>query len=85
VTGYLDNLGWADALSGGVRRIPITTPVGEFSVWTKRTGNNPDCQLLLLHGGPGTTHEYLLGFDTALPAAGVEYYYRSPASVPLPA
>jgi proline iminopeptidase len=72
---YLDNTGRADALSGGVRMIPVETPIGTFSVWTKRTGNNPDCQLLLLHGGPGATHEYLLGFDSFLPAAGVEYYY----------
>jgi len=72
---YLDNTGRADALSGGVRMIPVETSIGTFSVWTKRTGNNPDCQLLLLHGGPGATHEYLLGFDSFLPAAGVEYYY----------
>jgi proline iminopeptidase len=32
-------------------------------------------QALLLHGGPGATHEYLLCFDSFLPAAGIEYYY----------
>ena len=31
--------------------------------------------MLLLHGGPGSTHEYLEAFDSYLPAAGVEYYY----------
>jgi proline iminopeptidase len=31
--------------------------------------------MLLLHGGPGATHEYLLAFDSYLPAAGVEFYY----------
>jgi proline iminopeptidase len=31
--------------------------------------------VLLLHGGPGATHEYLEAFDSWLPAAGVEYYY----------
>jgi proline iminopeptidase len=31
--------------------------------------------MLLLHGGPGATHEYLLAFDSFLPAAGVEFYY----------
>jgi proline iminopeptidase len=30
---------------------------------------------LLLHGGPGGTHEYLEACDSYLPAAGVEYYY----------
>ena len=31
--------------------------------------------MLLLHGGPGGTHEYFEAFDSYLPAAGVEYYY----------
>jgi proline iminopeptidase len=72
---YFDNSGRSDVLSGGVRMIPIETPAGTFRVWTKRTGNNPTTKLLLLHGGPGATHEYLEGFDSFLPAAGVEYYY----------
>ena len=33
---YGDSLG-----SGGVKLIPIKTPVGNFKVWTKRFGNNP--------------------------------------------
>ncbi|HVB26924.1 MAG TPA: proline iminopeptidase-family hydrolase [Mycobacteriales bacterium] len=72
---YLDFSGRDDALSGGVRRIPVTTPSGTFTVWTKRVGNNPTIKLLLLHGGPGCTHEYFEAFDAYLPAAGVEYYY----------
>ena len=75
MSDYLDNTGRPDVLSGGIRMIPIETPAGTFRVWTKRTGNNPSCRVLLLHGGPGATHEYLLGFDSFLPAAGVEYYY----------
>ena len=31
--------------------------------------------MLLLHGGPGATHEYFEAFDSYLPAAGIEYYY----------
>jgi proline iminopeptidase len=73
--GYFDRDGRDDVLSGGVRMIPVTTPAGDFRVWTKRTGSNPAVKLLLLHGGPGATHEYFLGFDAFLPAAGVEYYY----------
>src|SRR6186713_637502 len=61
--------------TGGVRRIPIKTPKGEFTVWTKRFGNNPRIKVLLLHGGPGATHEYLEAFDSFFPGAGVEYYY----------
>jgi len=54
---YLDYSGATDQLTGGIRRIPITTPKGEFNVWIKRVGNNPKIRLLLLHGGPGATHE----------------------------
>jgi len=72
---YLDNSNRSDRLSGGVRRIPITTAHGTFKVWTKRVGNNPRIKLLLLHGGPGCTHEYFEAFDSYLPAAGIEYYY----------
>src|ERR1700694_4250787 len=72
---YLDNTGRDDILGGGARRIPITTPKGEFHVWTKRFGNNPTAKLLLLHGGPACTHEYFEACDSSLPAAGIEYYY----------
>jgi proline iminopeptidase len=72
---YLDNTGRDDILGGGARRIPITTPKGEFHVWTKRFGNNPTAKLLLLHGGPGATHEYFEACDSYLPSAGIEYYY----------
>jgi proline iminopeptidase len=72
---YLDNRGRDDALTGGVKLIPINTPKGTFNVWTKRVGNNPAIKLLLLHGGPGATHEYFEAFDSYLPAAGIEYYY----------
>ena len=73
---YFDNTGRDDVLSGGVRMVPITTPSGPFRVWTKRVGNNPDCKLLLLHGGPGCTHECFEAMDSYLPRAGVEYYYH---------
>lgn len=72
---YLDHSGRDDRLSGGVRMIPINTPKGSFKVWTKRVGNNPRIKLLLLHGGPGATHEYFEAFDSYLPAEGIEYYY----------
>lgn len=59
----------------GVRMIPITTRKGEFHVWTRRVGDSPRIKLLLLHGGPGATHEYFLACDDFLPAAGIELYY----------
>lgn len=72
---YFDATGRVDARAGGARMIPIHTPAGDFRVWTKRVGNNPRLKVLLLHGGPGATHEYFEGFDSFLPAAGVEYIY----------
>ena len=55
--------------------VPVKTPKGVYKVWTKRIGNNPTLRVLLLHGGPGATHEYLEACDSYLPAAGIEYYY----------
>jgi proline iminopeptidase len=72
---YFDNSGHDDVLSGGVKMIPIQTAKGTFHVWTKRIGNNPRIKVLLLHGGPGFTHEYLEAFDSYFPGAGIQYYY----------
>ena len=72
---YLDYSLLADKNSGGARLIPINTPLGEFNVWTKRVGNNPTTKVLLLHGGPGATHEYFEAADSYFPNAEVEYYY----------
>ena len=60
---------------GGVKVIPIQTPKGTFKVWTKRFGNNPRIKLLLLHGGPGFTHEYFEALEGYLPAEGIEFIY----------
>jgi proline iminopeptidase len=68
---YYDNSGHEDAWSGGARMVPISTPKGNFRVWVKRVGNNPHLKLLLLHGGPGATHEYFEAFDSFLPKEGV--------------
>ena len=73
--GYFDNTGRDDLLSGGVKLITVETPKGRFKVWTKRVGNNPRIKLLLLHGGPGGTHECFEVFDSYLPGEGIEYYY----------
>lgn len=57
------------------RRIPVRTPVGTYEVWVERVGDNPRLRVLLLHGGPGSTHEYLEVFGDVLPAAGIEFYH----------
>src|SRR4051812_21402604 len=74
---YFDTSSWDSdvAVAGGARMVPISTPSGEFNVWTKRVGNNPDVKVLLLHGGPGATDEGYECFDVWLPRAGIEYYY----------
>lgn len=59
--------------AGGVKMIPIHG--GKYNVWTKRVGNNPTIKVLLLHGGPASTHEYFESFDSFLPKEGIEYYY----------
>jgi len=53
----------------------VDTPKGRFRVWTKRVGDNPRIKLLLLHGGPGGTHEYFEAFEDYFPDAGIEYYF----------
>src|SRR3954463_5060260 len=73
--GYLDSTDRPDRIAGGVRMVPVSTHAGDFRVWTKRFGSNPDLKVLLLHGGPGATHEYLETCDGYLPAAGIEYYF----------
>ncbi len=74
---YFDTSGWDhhDVISGGSRMVPISTPVGEFRVWTRRVGSNPDLKVLLLHGGPGATDELYECFDVWFPEEGIEYYY----------
>lgn len=60
---------------GKGRLIPISTPKGEFKVWTKKVGDNPRIKVLLLHGGPAMTHEIYEVFGKHFPDAGIEFYY----------
>jgi proline iminopeptidase len=60
--------------AGGVKMIPIQTPSGTFKVWTKRFGTNPKIKILLLHGGPAMTHEYMECFETFFQREGFEFY-----------
>ncbi|MEQ1800146.1 MAG: proline iminopeptidase-family hydrolase, partial [Lacibacter sp.] len=68
------NYGDTGVQSAGIKMIPIQTPVGEFKVWTKRFGNNPRIKILLLHGGPAMTHEYMECFESFFPKEGFEFY-----------
>jgi proline iminopeptidase len=68
------NYGDSGVQTAGIHMIPIQTPVGSFKVWTKRFGNNPRIKILLLHGGPAMTHEYMECFESFFPKEGFEFY-----------
>ena len=72
---YLDFSKRDDQFTGGIKMIPISTPIGKFKVWTKTVGNNPKIKVLLLHGGPGGTHEFFESFDGYFPQESIEYIY----------
>lgn len=74
-SAYFDYSNTDDQKTGGIKMIPITTPKGTFNVWTKRVGSNPKMKVLLLHGGPGGTHEGFENFDGYLPNEEIEYIY----------
>ena len=71
---YLDYSNSDDQFTGGIKMIPIETKIGTFNVYTKRIGNNPKMRVLLLHGGPGGTHEEFDCFDGYLPKEGIEIF-----------
>ncbi len=71
---FLDN-DTAAVKTGGIKMISINTPKGKFNVWTKKIGNNPKIKVLLLHGGPGSSHEYFESFESFLPKEGIEFIY----------
>lgn len=56
----------------GIRMVPVVG--GKYKVWTKRIGSGP-IKVLLLHGGPGFSHDYLEAMESFLPQAGIEMYY----------
>ncbi len=66
----------AELKTAGVRLIPVEG--GKYKVWTKRVGPSYGPareKILLLHGGPGGTHEYFECFEDFLPQQGYEFYY----------
>lgn len=75
VVSVADYFNYGDTIeSAGVKMIPIKTPIGEFKVWTKRFGHNDKIKILLLHGGPAMTHEYMECFETFFERQGFEFY-----------
>src|SRR5580698_8633908 len=67
-----DGLNPSGIRMAGVKMIPVVN--GRYKVWTKKLGSGP-VKVLLLHGGPGASHEYLEAMESFLPEAGIEMYY----------
>jgi proline iminopeptidase len=67
-----DHLNPSGIRTAGIRMLPVVN--GKYKVWTKKLGSGP-IKVLLLHGGPGFSHEYLEAMESFLPQAGMERYY----------
>lgn len=67
---YLDFSEPGSYRMAGIRMIELDNG---HKVWTKRFGNSP-IKVLLLHGGPAMTHEYMECFESFFPQAGIEFY-----------
>lgn len=67
-----DSLNPPGIRTAGIRFLPVVQ--GKYKVWTKKLGSGP-IKVLLLHGGPGFSHEYLEALESFLPDAGIEMYY----------
>ena len=57
--------------TGGAQMIRID---GKYNVWTKKIGDGK-IKVLLLHGGPGFSHDYFECFEDFLPKEGIEFFY----------
>ena len=57
--------------TGGAKMILVD---GKYNVWTKKFGDGK-IKVLLLHGGPGFSHDYFECFEDFLPKEGIEFYY----------
>ncbi|MFT4679847.1 MAG: proline iminopeptidase [Flavobacteriales bacterium] len=67
---YLDSQTDKAVQTGGVQMIALKEG---YKVWTKKYGNSP-MKVLVLHGGPAGTHEYLECFQSFFPQANIEFY-----------
>jgi proline iminopeptidase len=70
--GTLERLNPPGIRVAGIRMVPVVG--GKYKVWTKKLGAG-GVKVLLLHGGPGFSHEYLEALESFLPPAGIEMYY----------
>lgn len=62
-------------MKGTTKFIPIRTPKGTFRVRTIHFPGRSRTSVLILHGGPGSSHQYLRAFERYFPEAGIDFYY----------
>ena len=72
LTRHPDGLNPPGIRTAGIRMVAVAG--GRYKVWTKKIGSGR-VKVLVLHGGPGFSHEYLEALESFLPEAGVEMYY----------
>lgn len=72
LTRHPDGLNPPGIRTAGIRMVPVVK--GQYKVWTKKIGSGP-VKVLILHGGPGFSHEYLEALESFLPQNGIEMYY----------
>jgi proline iminopeptidase len=80
MSDVFDSLNPPEIRVAGIRMIPVMG--GKYKVWTKRFApaqsrrhDDLPIRVLLLHGGPGFTHQYLEAMESFLPQAGIEMFY----------
>ena len=56
----------------GIQMLPVCS--GKYKVWTQKQGGGAT-KVLLLHGGPGFSHDYLQAMESFLPEAGFTMYF----------
>ena len=71
IPSYIDFSTPGDVQMAGIQMIELKEG---YKVWTKRFGNSP-MKVLLLHGGPAATHEYMECFESFFPKANIEFYH----------
>jgi proline iminopeptidase len=55
--------------------LTITTPAGEQRLWTRRVGRSRTRRLLVVHGGPAASHDYLTVLERTLVDNGIEVIF----------
>lgn len=67
---YVQSKTDTEVQAGGVKMVELKEG---YKVWTKKFGNSP-MKVLLLHGGPAVTHEYMECYESFFPQANIEFY-----------